>query len=234
MNRNIIKYKDALIAFTIIVVTTLLIYLLPLTGYLREPTSDSIVGFQIPFILTFLAFDLIWIGIPAWIHWIYVKDYSKVKNIWFFAIWGGVTGALLGEIAMGRSPFLIISYTILMLIYGYFYKKFPWWQVALTSYLGGMLVENVMNRSPMQLPTLIWIGFFTAPYFVTKIFENRHKISLKNILFELRYTILASIFLGNAAVYLTRNNTSPPVIVAGFALPFLITIIKRTAKRLRS
>ncbi len=228
------RQKNILIAVAIIAITALLIYLLPLSGYLKQPKTTDI-GFEPSFILVFLLFNLIWIGIPAWIHWAYIKDYSRIKNLWFFALWGGVTGALLGEVAVGglQNWPLIASYTILMLAYGYLYKKFPWWQVALTSYLGGIIVENIINRAPIQATTLVWIGFFVAPYFVAKIFENRQKIPLKKIFIELRLTIIFSVVLAALMAYISRNNISPPLIIMGFALPFLVTIVVRAIKQIR-
>ena len=80
---------------------------------------------------------------------------------------------MLGE---GGNFVMIIPYTILMFIYAQLYKRFPWWKVASTSHLAGIVVENVINRSPIQIPTLMWIAFFTYLYFATKIWENRKKI----------------------------------------------------------
>jgi hypothetical protein len=121
-------------------------------------------------------------------------------------LFGGITGALLGE---GGNPVMIIPYTILMLIYAQLYKRFAWWKVASTSYLGGVIVENLMNRSPIQLPTLVWIAFFTYPYFYTKIWENRKKVPIMSILKDLRLAIATSPVLMALAAYLTRDNISP-------------------------
>lgn len=208
----------------VVVVTIALLYLLPLTGRLREPEADDIVGFQPLLIFVFLLFDVLLIGIPAWVHRMFTRDYGRLKNFWFFIVWGGVTGALLGEVALGASPVLIIPYTILMSFYAFLYRKLPWWLVASTSYLGGMLVENVMNGSPIQIPTLMWVGFFVSPYFVTKIVENRHEVPLRRIVLNLRYPILASFLLSLGVIYLTRDNISPPLIVMAFTLPYVATI----------
>lgn len=223
--------ENILTVTTIITITILTIYFLPLIpNFLRQAKTEDIVGLQSGFIFTFLIFDLIIMGVPAWIHRVYVDDYSKIKNVWFFALFGGITFGLLGE---GGNPIMIIPYTILMLGYAYLYKKFLWWKVVLTTYLGGIIVENVINRSPIQIPTLIWIGFFTAPYFITKIFENRKKIKLLKILVDLKWTLSASIVLAIFATYASRNNISPPLIIFGATLPFLITILYKIVKKIK-
>lgn len=124
---------------------------------------------------------------------------------------------MLGE----RSFIMIIPYTILMLVYALFYKKFTWWKVALTTYLAGILLENAMNRSPIQAPTLLWVAFFTYPYFFTKIFENRRKINWLKVLKDFKWTIISSLILISLSMLVSRN-TSPPLIIFGAALPFLV------------
>ncbi len=117
--------------FTIAAVTILTLYILPLIpGYLRPVESNDIVGFQIGFILAFILADLIFIGIPAWVHRYYVGDYSKIENVKFFVFFGGVTGAILGEVLPTMNPanfIMIVPYTLLMLIYVQFYKRYSWW-----------------------------------------------------------------------------------------------------------
>ncbi len=216
---------------TIAAITILILYTLPrIPGYLRPVESDDIVGFQIGFILVFLLADLIFIGIPAWVHRYYVRDYSKIENVKFFVLFGGIAGAILGEVLPTMNPanfIMIIPYTLLMLIYVQFYKRYDWWKVASTTYLGGILVENVMNRSPIQLPTLIWVAIFTYPYFVTKIWENRDKLSMSAIAKDLKGTLFASLVLGALALY-----AGGPLVILALALPFLITILYRhTTKR---
>lgn len=222
------KQKNILTAIIIILITALVIYILPLIpGFLKD--KPDIIGFdQISLVLTFLLFNLIFIGIPAWFHWNYVHDYSKIKNVWFFALFGGITGALLGE---GGNVVMILPYTVLMFIYAFFYKKFTWWKVALTSYLGGIIIENVINQSPIQAPTLVWIAFFIYPYFITKIWENRKKLSFMPIIKDFKYVITSSIVLAGLATYFSRNNISPPLIIFGITLPFLIKIVYSLFKR---
>ncbi len=211
---------------TIAAVTILILYTLPrIPGYLRPVESNDIVGFQIGFILAFLLADLIFIGIPAWVHRYYVGDYSKIENVKFFVLFGGIVGAILGEVLPTMNPanfVMIVPYTLLMLIYVQFYRRYSWWKVASTTYLGGILVENVMNRSPIQLPTLLWVAIFTYPFFVTKIWENRDTLSIFVIARDLKGTLFASLTLGVLALY-----AGGPLVILACALPFLITIFSR-------
>lgn len=225
-------HKNLLTAFIIISITALTLYLLPLIpNYLRPIEPDDILWNQIPLVITFIIINIILIGIPAGIHWLYVKDYTPIKNIWFFAIFGGIIGALLGEIVVhGASLFMIIPYTILLLIYALFYRKFTWWKVILTTYLGGILVENIMNRSPIQVPTLLWVAFFTYPYFITKIWENRNEIRLIQILKDFKWALVFSVLLVILSVYISKR-ISPPLILLGATLPFIIGIIYKIFKK---
>lgn len=194
-------------------------------NYLKLPNAETIL-FSPIFIALFLIVDLILIGIPAWVHWNYVKDYTQIKNIWIFILSGVLIGVLLGE---GGNLVMIFPYTILMLIYGLFYKKFVWWKVALTSYSAGILLENGLNRAPIQTTTLIWVALFISPYFITKMWENRKKVSLIFILKDLWGTILASVILICLAIYLPPK-ISPPLILGAFAIPFFVTAIYRFIK----
>ena len=222
------KIKSVLFISLIFIIAIILLIILPLIpNYLREPNLNNALGFW-PSLVVFLLFNFISIGIPAAIHWIYVKDYSKIKNIWFFALFGGITGALLGEFG---NVIMIIPYTILMLIYAFFYRKFVWWKVASTTYLAGIIIENVMNRSPLQVTTLMWISFFAYPYFVTKIWENRKKVSVISILKDFKWSFAFSVILIILAVYFSRNNISPPLIILGATLPFIVSIIYKIYKR---
>ncbi len=224
--------KNLLYILLILFLTVFVSYGLTLIpNYLREVQPDDITFDQTSFIFVFLLFNLIFIGIPALIHWLYVKDYSPIRSVWFFVFFGGITGGLLGE---GGSIVMIIPYSIIMFIYVQFYKRFPWWKVALTTYLGGILIENMMNRSPIQIPTLTWIAFLTYPYFVTKIWENRNKISIWKITKNFKWSFLFSIILGITAVYISRNNISPPLIILGITLPFIISVIYKIINELRN
>ncbi len=225
-NKNVL-YISVILSLTIFVSYGLTL----IPNYLRQAQQDTITFDQTSFIIVFLLFNLIFIGIPALIHWLYVKDYSPIRNIWFFVFFGGITGAMLGE---GRNIVMIIPYSIIMLVYVQFYKRFTWWKVALTTYLGGILIENAMNRSPIQIPTLTWIAFLTYPYFVTKIWENRNKISIWRITKNFKWSFLFSIILGIFAFYFSRNNISPPLIILGITLPFIISVIYKVTKKLRS
>lgn len=211
--------------------TVMAIYILPLIpNFLKTADAGQLSYLQPQFILVFLIFDAIMIGIPAWIHKVYVNDHSKIKNVWFFALFGGVIGALLGE---GGNVVMIIPYTILMMVYAHLYKRFAWWKVALTAYLGGIVVENIINRAPIQGSTLVWVAFFIYPYFATKIFENRKTIRLSNILKGLKWVIIASLVTTGLAAYATRNNLSPPLMLWGAALPFLAHFLYKTFRKRR-
>ncbi|MBR9704496.1 hypothetical protein GOV12_03735 [Candidatus Pacearchaeota archaeon] len=215
-------YKNILTVVIILLVTALVMLILSLIpGYLRGVDEYDIMFTQPLFIFIFIIVDLILIGIPFGIHYIYVKDYSKLKNLIFFAIFGGVVGYFLGEYSRGTHFLVIISYTILMFIYALFYKKFIWWKVALTTYLGGVLIESGINRSPLQVPSLLWVAFFTYPYFVTKIIENRKKISFKKMFLDFKWTVFFAVFLGLLGIIFNLGM----LIFVFLTFPFIINII---------
>ena len=216
--------KNLIYALAVIIITALMVLIVfSIPGYLREK-EEKAIGMEPKFIIIFLVVDIILIGVPALFHKLYINDYSKIKNIWFFAIFGGITGGLMGE----QSFIMILPYSILMLIYALFYKKFSWWKVALTAYLGGVLIENVMNRSSIQAPTSLWIAFFIYPYFVTKIFENRKKLSWK-ILTDLKYVYLAFFILLVLIKFVVKSI--PWVFGAlAFIIPLLVFFIYRIIK----
>ena len=126
---------------------------------------------------------------------------------------------------------LIIPYTILMVIYAHLYKRFAWWKVASTTYLAGMAIENGLNRAPIQAPTLMWVGFFVAPYFVAKIAENRRMIAVRGMLRASVRPALAGVVFGTLAWVVTRSNPSPPLIFAGAITPLLISATRRSLRR---
>jgi len=223
MNRS--QKNSAYVVSVIIITTAVLFILISIPNYLRDPAEDTIV-LQPKFIIIFLVADILLIGVLAAFHYLYVKDYSPIKSLWAFAIFGGLLGGLLGE----RNFLMIIPYTILMLIYAVFYKRFTWWKVAITSLLGGILIENLMNRAPIQAPTLLWIAFFTYPFFFAKIWENRHSIKPLEILKDQRYVFLAAIILLALTKFIVK---SIPVVFAILAiiLPFLALFIYRLIKK---
>ncbi|MBR9680663.1 MAG: hypothetical protein GOU98_02455 [Candidatus Altiarchaeota archaeon] len=226
--------KNIWTALIILVITVSFIYLMPLTGYLKAAEEHHLVGWQPNFIFAFLIFNIATIGFPFWIHWLYISDYGTIKGVWFFAIFGGITGAILGEVLpKGASFVLIIPYTILCLIYAKFYKKYTWWKVALTTYLAGMLIENGMNRAPIQIPTLMWIAFFTYPYFWTKILEHRNKLPLGRITLGLLTTSATSFGLAYLVYFLIRWSSPPLVVLAG-VLPFIVKFVKVSIKRYKT
>lgn len=225
------KQRNILTIAVIFLVTALTIYILILIpGYLRPVGPDN-VGVQLKFIIVFIIAVITFIGIPAWFHRRYVNDYSKIKGVWFFALFGAITGAILGEVLVNMNYYkliMILPYTILMLIYAFFYKRYAWWKVALTTYWGGVIVENAINRAPIQASTIIWVAFFIYPYFATKIWENRKRLFFIQIIKDLKFTLLFLIILVLLAVYIgvaTSGRLSPPLIVLGAALPFFVKIV---------
>lgn len=222
------KTKNILTVVLIILVTALVVFVvMNIPGYAKPPSERSL-PVTLKWVVVFLVVDLILIGIPAGIHRLYVGDYSLIRSVWFFAIFGGVAGAMLGE--QGRIV-MIIPYTILMLIYAFFYKKFTWWKVALTAYLAGVIIENVINRSPIQSPTSIWIAFFIYPYFVTKIWEHRKELSLWKILKDFKWAFVFVVVLLALGYFITHGNMSPPLILLGITLPFVVSLIWKLLKR---
>jgi hypothetical protein len=220
--------KNVLIVVIIIFVTLLVTIGVNLIPNYAKPIGENQLPLSLKWVVIFLVATIILIGVPAIIHKLYVNDYTKIKNLLFFSIFGGITGALLGE---QGNLVMIIPYAILMLIYAFFYSKFTWWKVALTSYLGGVIIENVINRSPLQSPTFLWIAFFIYPYFVTKIWENRKKISLMRIANDFKFSFILAVLLALLAWYITKNNVSPPLIFSGIILPFIISVIWKLMKR---
>lgn len=222
------KQRNAIYILAVLFLTLLTPYLLSsMPNYLKEATPDKITGFQPKFIAIFLVFNIIAIGIPAVIHRVYARDYGKIKSIWFFVLFGGITGAFFGEILPhGASIVMILPYSILMFFYARAYKKHVWWKVALTSYLAGMLIENGMNRSPIQIPTMMWVAFFVYPYFWTKIWEGRKQIPYALIFKSLLKPFAIAIILTSLFYLLGLNSDrmSPPLIVLGATLPFIIHV----------
>lgn len=184
-------------------------------GYLRLAINkpDSL-SWEFRYIVVFTLFNLVTIGLPYLFHRKYTPDYSKLKNIWFFIIIGDILGVIFGE---QGNPVMLIPYGIMMFIYSRLYRKHIWWKVALSGYLAGILLESGLNRAPIQVPTLMWFGLLTYPYFLAKIFENRHQIPWARILKKLLILSVIAYAAGYLGYLLTRNNPSPPVIVL-FAL----------------
>ena len=182
------RSKNLRFVFIVAFLTAMLpIILSQIPGYLRIPDADDILFSTPHFVIVFAFIVFIMIGIPFILHKKYIKDYTKIKAVWFFIALGTITGVVFGE---GANPVMLIPYAILMSIFAYFYKKYPWWKVVLTTYLAGMMIENLMNRSPLQVPTLLWVAFFIYPYFWTKIWEHRKKLSLRKILTDFRWTLV--------------------------------------------
>jgi hypothetical protein len=80
-----------------------------------------------------------------------VGDYREIRSLKFFTLWGGVIGALLGEVALGAGAILILPYTIFMAIYGFLGKSFAWWKVGITSGAFLALSEDTITREARSL-----------------------------------------------------------------------------------
>jgi hypothetical protein len=145
------RRRNHLWVIAVLTATVGLVVLLPVTGYLREANADDIGGWRPAFLFVFLLFDVLWNGIPAWVHRSYVGDYGQIRSMKIFALWGGFTGALLGEIALGASSVLILPYTIFMPIYGFLYKRFAWWKVGITYLAFPALSRNTITREARSL-----------------------------------------------------------------------------------
>ena len=62
-----------------------------------------------------------------------------------------------------------------------------------------------MNRSPLQAPTILWVAFFIYPYFITKIFENRHKLKFWKILKDLKYVYVSILILLALTLFIVKS-----------------------------
>jgi hypothetical protein len=220
-NKNLL-YIASILAITILTI----IILISIPNYLRQPNENHI-PITSYFFFIFILIDIILIGILAGLHWLYVKDYTPIKSIWFFIIFGTIFGVLLGEAA---NPVMLIPYAAFMLVFAFLYKKFPWWKVAITTYLAGTLIENAMNRSPIQAPTLLWIAFFTYPYFAAKIWENRKKLHLIEIIKDLKYVFLWTAILLALTKFIVKSIPAA-FIPLTIAIAFFAVLIKRIIKK---
>ena len=80
-----IRPVDAVFLALIAAVTAALLWGLPATGYLREPSPDNL-PMTVGNIATFLVFDLLWIGLPVALHTGAVRDYGRLNRVWLFSI----------------------------------------------------------------------------------------------------------------------------------------------------
>src|SRR3989344_6513923 len=122
------KYKAKNLIYVLIILILTLTFLLAIPqipNYSKSFAEDSL-PLNMKWISVFLIANLLIIGLASGIHNIYSGDYSRIKNIWFFIIFGAVTGILLGE---QGNLIMLFPYTIIMLIYSLLYKKFTWWKV---------------------------------------------------------------------------------------------------------
>ncbi|MBS3065494.1 hypothetical protein J4229_00380 [Candidatus Pacearchaeota archaeon] len=225
------KFNNLLYICIIFVLTLLPIIILPnIPGYLLQ--KENAVLLNVKYIVIFLLADIVLIGVPAFINWFYIKDYSKIKSVWFFILFGTLIGVLLGERA---NPVMLIPYTIIMFIYANIYKRIRWWKVALTSYLAGIILENALNRATMQSSTLIWIAFFICPYFATKIYENINKKLALKISSDFKWAYILSSIIVLTGLYLNKinKNFNIGLIIITATLPFLLIIVYKIIKTIK-
>ena len=149
------------------------------------------------------------------------KISTRVKMWLFFLVFGTVTGVLLGE---AGNPIMLIPYGIIMAVYTYGYTKFSWWKVALASYLSGILAENIGNRAPIQIPTLMWVAFTVYPFFITKSLENIRRINFRRVLKDAKWVFIIALLIEGILLALTWRNLSPPLLILAPAIPFVLYI----------
>ncbi len=221
--------KNIIYIIIIIFLTIAILFILSqMPNFSKQPQEQNL-PLTLKFIWIFLLADIIFISLPTLFHYLYVNDYQKISSLWFFTFSGAIIGILLGE---QMNFIMLMPYLILMFIYALFYKYFIWWKVALSSYLAGIIIENIINRSPLQSPTLIWIGFFTFPFFLTKIWENRNKLSFKKIFRDFWLTIIITLILTGLAIYFSSINPSPPLILLALTIPLLLALIYKVLKKI--
>lgn len=218
-------------AAVIVAATIAALVLLPLIpGYLKDPSyRDDFLPITPGNVAIFSVFSSAWIGIFAGIHRLISGEYGRLrrrKSLWFFIPFATVFGVVLGEAA---NPVMLIPYGAFMTIYGFLYRRFDWRVVALSSYLGGMLIENAMNRSEMQAPTLMWVSFFIVPYFATRAWEDRHKVGIRRLAKAVLPLAILSLALAFSAWQASKATSdtgdgSPPLVVMAAALPFVLVL----------
>lgn len=208
--------------------TVALFVLLPLMpGYLKDPSHrDDFLPITPTNVAIFGVFSASMIGVFFGIHRLVSGEYGRIRSLRFFIPFATVFGVVLGEAA---NPVMLIPYGAFMTAYGFLYRRYDWRVVAASSYLGGMLVENAMNRSEMQAPTLMWVAFFIVPYLATRAWEDRHRVGYRKLLRAVLPLAVASATLAFAAWQGSKATSdtgegSPPLVVLASALPFILVV----------
>jgi len=141
---------------------------------------SALIGF-------FLIIGLIFF-LPIFLHRKFSKDYGRIRKILPFVLIGTIYGVLIGEIIPHGLQMwtTIFPYAVFMLFYGWLYKKFSWWKVALSSYLFGAFIEwsiGPQHKIPFikgeWWTTFVWILILVAPFFLTKIYESSREIKIR-------------------------------------------------------
>lgn len=185
-----------------LLITFVPLFLLPIEGFTKTPGDDHI-PITLQYLLIFGLFNVVAVGLPAWINTVYIKDFTRTKSMIFFTIFGTILSVLLGE---AGNPVMLIPYGIVTAIYAYSYKHFEWWKVAALALFSGVFMENIANRSPLQTPTIMWFAFMIYPYFWTKIVENFRLIPWKQMFRDLKGFFIWTAVLEVAAFLVSRGN----------------------------
>ena len=225
-------HKRIVVPLAVVVTATIAaIVLLPLIpDYLEDPSlRDNFLPITPGYVAIFGVFSAVMIGLFAGIHRLISGEYGRIqrrRSLWFFIPFATVFGVVLGEAA---NPVMLIPYGAFMTAYGFLYRRFDWRVVAISAYLGGMLIENAMNRSPLQAPTLMWVAFFIVPYFATRAWEDRHRVGYRKLARAVVPLVAASVALAFAAwqggkAASDTGEGSPPLVVFAAALPFILVV----------
>ena len=221
----------AIQAAAVVTATVAALVILPLIpGYLHDSAGkDNFLPITPMYVAIFGVFSTLMIGIMASVHRLISGEYGRIqrrRSLWFFIPFATVFGVVLGEAA---NPVMLIPYGAFMTLYGFLYRRFDWRVVALSAYLGGMLVENAMNRSPLQAPTLMWVSFFIVPYFATRAWEDRRRVGYRKIIRATAPLAITSLALAFAAWQASKATSdtgdgSPPLVVMAGWLPFMFVL----------
>lgn len=225
-------HKPIVVPLAVVAAATIAaLVLLPLIpGYLKDPSlRDNFLPITPANVAIFGVFSAVMIALFAGVHRLISGEYGRIqrrRSLWFFIPFATVFGVVLGEAA---NPVMLIPYGAFMTAYGFLYRRFDWRVVAISAYLGGMLIENAMNRSPMQAPTLMWVAFFIVPYFATRAWEDRHRVGYRQLIRAIAPLVVASVVMAFAAwqggkATSDTGEGSPPLVVAGALLPFILVV----------
>ncbi|MEE8362944.1 MAG: hypothetical protein V3S18_02615 [Dehalococcoidia bacterium] len=222
----------------ILLATAAVMAVLPaIPGYLKDASHrEDFLPLTAGNIAIFVAFSALLIGVFAGVHRLFSGEYGRLRgkrSLLFFVPLGTMVGVVLGE---GANPVMLLPYGVLMTVYGLLYRRFDPRLVALSGYLAGVLIENAMNRSPLQAPTLMWAAFFIVPYFATRTWEDRRRIEARRLIRTVGPLAAASPLLAVLAWWASvatsdAGGGSPPLVFLAALLPFVLGIPYLLASR---